>query len=559
MIEITDRWGLAKRGKWSIKEQEIVLPNVFFLEGNLFDPPDEAEVTISTESNSTFQTPSSFFEETSDENDLPSTFAYPDGLLNGLIEERGGKGKIQVIFDQDPDLEAELYVLGNAPQLLQRSGKLYDKITELRKKIDYHKLVYAPGIAQPNNMALLAYLGVDLFDSSFLEMMSFEGVELSDWIGFPGNTESNSRHLLDELELIRKGIIRGRIRELVESRIRSGPWMVEVLRKCDDDYEIFSRGLPVTGDNFSVTTRESLDRPDIERFKKRIKERYEPPNRDILLLLPCSARKPYFQSRTHKRFREATRDVNWTDIHEVSLTSPLGVVPRELELFYPAQQYDIPVTHKWFEEEKNIILDQLQPIIDKGDYDHIISHLPPDMSFVGEEIECIDSAKDTHPTSSQAIDRLAETLSRMVGEERGSVQEFLRENLESFARFQFGEGGEKLLESSKIKGKYPWYKIMEGETQRGMLVPERGLISLTLDGAKVLKKIGINLVEIDDFVPKGSVFAVGVRGADEDIRPEDEAVVVHEGELRGVGPSVMFGEEMKEAKKGEAVRLRHHL
>lgn len=250
--------------------------------------------------------------------------------------------------------------------------------------------------------------------------------------------------------------------------------------------------------------------------------------------------------------------MNWTDIHEVSLTSPLGAVPRELELFYPAQQYDIPVTHKWFEEEKKMILDQLRHVVEKGDYNHMISHLPPDLSFVGEEIECVDTAKDSHPTSSQAIDRLTETLKEHVGEKRGKNQKFLLENLESFARFQFGEGSEKLLEASNIKGKYPWYKIMGEEAQRGMLVPERGLISLTLEGAEVLKKMGINLVEIDDFDPKGSVFAVGVRDADEDIRPEDEAIVVHEGELKGVGPAVMFGEEMNEANRGEAIRLRHY-
>jgi len=559
MIEITDRWGLAKRGKWNIEDEEIVLPNIFFLESDRFDPPDRAELTISTEYNSSFRIPASFFEETGSDHVFPSTFAYPEGLVDGLIKEKKGREKIQVIFDQDPDPEAELYVLGNAPQLLQRSERLYDKVINLRKKIDYHKLIYTPGIAQPNNIALLAYLGVDLFDSSFSEMMSAEGVELSDWIGFPGDSKNNPRHLLNELELVRKSIKKGRIRELVETRVRSEPWMVEVLRRCDEDYEFFSKGIPVIGDKYSVTTRESLDRPDIKRFKNRVQKRYEPPKRDVLLLLPCSARKPYFQSRSHKKFREATRQVDWTNIHEVSLTSPLGVVPRELELFYPAQQYDIPVTHQWFEEEKKIIIDQLHYVVNKGNYEYIISHLPNDMSFVTEEIDCIDTAKEIHPTSNQAVNELAETLKELVGEERRSVQNFLIENLESFARFQFGEGGEKLTENSKIKGKYPWYRIMEEGNQRGMLVPERGLISLTLEGAEILKEVGINLVEIEDFVPKGSVFAVGVKDADVDIRPEDEAIVVHDDELRGVGPSVMFGREMKEANRGEAVRLRHHL
>ena len=558
MIEITDRWGLAKRGKWNIKNKEIETPNIFFLQGDLFDPPEDSELTLSVDGSSDFKTPSSFF-NFEEESDFPSAFAYPGDMIDGLVDEIGGDEKIQIIFDQAPDPDAELYVIGNAPELYKRSDRLYEKIISLRRKIDYHKLLYLPGIVQPNNMALMTYLGVDLFDSAYSETMGVEGVELSDWIGFPGTSENNSRHLLDELRLIRKSIQNHRIRELVEVRSRVEPWQVELIRKADEDFKIFSKGVPVSGDDFSVTTRESLNRPDIVRFKRRIKDRYSPPDRDVLLLFPCSARKPYFQSRTHRRFREATREIDWTSLQEVTLTSPLGAVPRELELFYPAQQYDIPVTHRWFEEEKKMILEHLQSIIEKGDYQTIISHLPESMSFVSDEIDGIDTSRGYHPTSDEAIEYLADKLKEVVGKERGDVQGFLQQNLESFSKFQFGRGGERLLDGAIIKGKYPWYKIMGDDDQRGMLVPQRGLISLTLEGAELLKKEEIALVEIDDFVPKGSVFAVGVKDADKSIRPEEEALVVYERELRGVGPAVMSGEEMIRAEKGEAIRLRHHL
>ncbi len=558
MIEITDRWGLAKRGKWTFKDREIEIPNVLFLSGGMFDAPEDAEITLSAEEESFFTLPSSFFQTSDEEYTFPATFAYPDMFTDNEVGTKGGHEKIQVIFDQEPDLGAELYVLGNAPQLLQRSDRLYEKVMGLRNKIDYHKLIYAPGIAQPQNIALLTYLGVDLFDSSFLELMDLEGVELSDWIGFPGRPEKSRDHLLSELFLIRKGIEEGRIRELVESRARSEPWMVEVLRRADEDYLVFSKGVPVTNDKLYATTRESLNRPDIERFRHRIETRYEPPERDVLLLLPCSARKPYFQSRTHRRFRDATQKVDWTNIHEVMLTSPLGAVPRELELFYPAQQYDIPVSNEWFEREKEMVLEQLQIILDKREYDAIISHLPPEMKFVPENIDCINTVGEEHPASSEAIEKLADSLKEYVAEDTGSYQTYLKENLTSFARFQFGPEGEALLEDARIKGKYPWYKIIDSEKQRGMLVPERGLISLTLKGADILKEEGVYQAEIGDFESKGSIFAVGVEDASEKIRPEDEVIVVHEDELRGVGPASMSGEEMVKAEKGEAIRLRHY-
>ncbi|MBS3817627.1 MAG: DUF5591 domain-containing protein [Candidatus Thermoplasmatota archaeon] len=558
MIEITERWGLAKKGKWEINDQEIEIPNVFFLAGEGFHTPKAAEVSISTDEDSDFSLPSSFFGDIDEDHTFPAVFTYPDGTLKGEPETRAGDEKVQVIFDQEPDPEAELYILGNDPQFLKRSRRLYEKVVGLRRKIEYHKLIYAPGIATPKNMALLSYLGVDFFDSSFLELLATDDVQLSDWMGFPGKPEKSHERLLSELFLVRKGIKEGRIRELVESRVRTEPWMVEVLRMADEDHDTFSKGIPVTGDDLYATTRESLNRPDIRRYRRRLRTRYEPPERDVLLLLPCSARKPYFQSRTHRRLRDATQKGDWTNLQEVVLTSPLGAVPRELELFYPAQQYDIPVSDEWFEEEKEMILEQLDIILNKGEYDEIISHLPPDMSFVPEEIDCLNTSDGERPTSSKAIDELAEAVRTYAGEKRGDVQRYLKQYMTVFTGFQFGGEGKVLLNDADVKGRYPWYKIMNDNVQRGMLVPERGLISLTLDGAKELKKEEIYQVEIDDFTPKGSVFAVGVKEASERIRPEDEAIVVHDDELRGVGPASMSGQEMMEAEKGEAVRLRHY-
>ena len=90
-----------------------------------------------------------------------------------------------------------------------------------------------------------------------------------------------------------------------------------------------------------------------------------------------------------------------------------------------------------------------------------------------------------------------------------------------------------------------------------MLSPERGMISLTIDGARKLSEKGINLVLIGDFDLKGNLFAVGVEEADPNIRKGDEAVVIRDGEVVGVGMASMSGSEMIELSRGEAVRIRH--
>lgn len=85
-----------------------------------------------------------------------------------------------------------------------------------------------------------------------------------------------------------------------------------------------------------------------------------------------------------------------------------------------------------------------------------------------------------------------------------------------------------------------------------------GLLALTLKGARALAdaRWGGLKVEIDDFVPTGSVLAPGVVGADGALRPGDEAIF--EGPRAfGVGRAAMAGWEMERAKRGVAVKVRY--
>jgi archaeosine synthase len=108
-----------------------------------------------------------------------------------------------------------------------------------------------------------------------------------------------------------------------------------------------------------------------------------------------------------------------------------------------------------------------------------------------------------------------------------------------------------------VVGKYPYLKFMRGNTQIGMLTPERGMLSLTMDGGEVLVEKGINTVQIGDFDLGGNLFAVGVNSADPAIRTGDEVAIVRNGQLEGVGVAAMSGPEMAMSKRGEAVRVRH--
>jgi archaeosine synthase len=98
---------------------------------------------------------------------------------------------------------------------------------------------------------------------------------------------------------------------------------------------------------------------------------------------------------------------------------------------------------------------------------------------------------------------------------------------------------------------------VKGRSQLGMLSPERGMISLTIEGAKTLQENDLGVVHIGNFDLKGNLFAIGVESADNSLRKGDEAIIVREGEVVGVGVASMSGREMMELSRGEAVRVRH--
>jgi archaeosine synthase len=208
-----------------------------------------------------------------------------------------------------------------------------------------------------------------------------------------------------------------------------------------------------------------------------------------------------------------------------------------------------------------MIRDLLTKYLNENKYDKIIAHLPREIleftkDILGKpDITCIDE-----PTSDKSLDKLLQTLKKNVSKyDQVKFSDRAKDDIEGFASYQFGKKiAEKLLKGCTIRGKYPNQKIMHNDTQVGMVVEERGLISLTLNGAERLVNLGKYWVEIyNDFTLKGSVFAPGIKDADDGIRIGDEVIILKEGKMCAVGVANMNGSEMKESSYGEAVKVRH--
>ena len=239
----------------------------------------------------------------------------------------------------------------------------------------------------------------------------------------------------------------------------------------------------------------------------------------------------------------------------------MGVVPHELELVYPASNYDIPVTGVWTEDEKKMIRALVINYLKNNNYDHVIIHLPPEMTEFIKEIvkKPIVTCKDK-TTSKESLNSLYQNLQDITSSFKKINNKTRKwENVLSLAYYQFGRTiADKLLNKTQIVGKYHFLKIMYKDKQLGMITQPRGLISLTIDGAERIADSKNYWVEIyNDFNLKGSVFAPGIKNADEKIRIRDEVIVKRNKNLCAVGVALMNGWEMKNLINGESVKTRH--
>ncbi len=571
MFEVISRAGCARTGKYSDDRGSFDTPALLFLDTERFTG---SGVTLARKDGANVISAGGM------EISLPDYSGYPhshdagiEPMLHGrtcLLRPNAHPEAIKALRGQ-----ADLFILENSIELYNNAKLFIDTLVKTRDAIGFQSALYLPGIALPNNAALLAYLGADILDTARLAVLSSEGWFLTQdgaWLSSGGKTDPcqceacsagdlyshNSAALHSEILRIRARISNGTIREFVEYRSKTSPKLVEMLRQLDMQHFHFQeQRFPMVSGKFAATTRLSLGRPDIVRFRNRIIERFrKPPTPDILVLLPCSARKPYSQSKSHGFFARAIEQSRaGPRVHEVIVTSPLGLVPRELELFYPAQHYDIPVTGHWFEDEKRMINILLKEYLKINKYSQIINHLG-DPRF----LEGIDAQPTggTNPTSEESLACLTKALATLAPD-RQEWKSRSSEEIASMARFQFGIPAGELFSDCAMVGRYPNVKVTRQGKQLASISQANGMLVPTIDGAGLLAHTGIHTVTMSEFELTGNLFAVGVESADSQIRAGDEVAILKGGKLAASGTARMSGEEMAQSDRGEAVRIRHKI
>jgi archaeosine synthase len=496
----------------------------------------------------------------------------------------------------------DILTLPHFPLVALDPREALNAMMELRSSDPVHHPLLVPSVPNSRNIELLLYFGLEIFDTVSFRLDGMRSIfhDLKRAVpygrilrsGGPGRICGCSacRSLTEEQDeekvltligdhnvgMLVKRLFRamsyleeGRLRELVMGSLAGNPEWLSAMRSIEKRADDNILGMAPSwrnADEIRVTYREDLNNPDFQLWERRIIDDYTPlGGRGVLLLLPCSARKPYSTSRTHQRIRDALKPIKgWRKaVHQIVITSPLGAVPMELEDLYPASHYDIPVTGDWFPEEIERTRKVVLSIIDKGDYGSIIS-FHHDGSFFFPEGTRDGELKGIPFTDVHAVaasmgrdpnDVLLEHLGPLVEGYPKSGNSELQELLGQI-RFSCA------MDLTGIEGLQVKWSRRGKELRLGrdvLFVFKKGGPVPTTRGGEIIWRTEGNgkRVFIDDFKPRGTVFSQGVTGSSGKIRTGDIVLVGSGESYRGVGRAMVPSGVMVCGVRGPAVQMIH--
>ncbi len=517
--------------------------------------------------------------------DSKDVWSFQEGLLlpPSLVESNSGKpGTGLEVFPiswnslhhddslNSLDYQPSLIVITDAPQLANSREDLERALLTIRIRFPA-SLIWAPGISGPDNCALLAWMGVDIFDLARSRQASSMGVLLSQsgprriesTTGEESSMPDQCSEWIKAISAIRSAIRDGSLRELAERQSTSSPRSVEHLRIHDEMTTSLANDIGLLSSSVNPERKlqchsyESRNDPLIREWKRRVRDEYLPPihQREILVLLPCSAKKPYRLSQSHYRFRRVIKDLR---VHEVMVTAPLGLVPRELEDLWPAANYDIPVTGTWDNDELFVIRDMTQRLVERAGYSVVINHSGVDIEF--SDIEVIDTRMGKSAGSKESLGLLESAVESAVSSSETDTKSInLRvESLKSVSRFI--HKCDKWLDGTQVSGRPPILTISRKGEQLAKWNPKIGRFSFSKSALEILSEDNtLSKVEISEEIDWiGDIFPSFVKSHDKRILNGDELLIYQNTRLIGSARACAPGWEWPHGP-GRLAKARHRL
>ena len=311
--------------------------------------------------------------------ELPKIKTRNDILWVGPVQ--GGKylDLVAKSAEEMGKLPFDVYALGSPTEVMEnyRFDVLVDMILTAKMKLPIEKPLHLFGAGHPFMFSLAVALGCDLFDSAAYALYAKENrymtetgtFRLEELNYFPCtcptcsqktpkeiselSKEERQRFLAEhnlyvcaaELKRVKQAIKDGRLWEHLEIRMRSHPALLQALKKLKTYEEFIEENSPVVKKSgLFFFDSVGLMRPEIVRHRKRLTERYSPPqNADILVLVPQTRSKPFHKSKKFKAIKKILRKTfgeKSDRLHICFYAAPFGVVPIELDEVYPLSQHE---------------------------------------------------------------------------------------------------------------------------------------------------------------------------------------------------------------------------
>lgn len=495
--------------------------------------------------------------------------------------------------------------------------EVLEAISIIKGEIDDNKVIMTSGEILSKYYPILIYLGIDLIDSSYMLYLASEDfydslefllpiykvkyfpcscIACSGFLQTLKNEKYSAKKMnflclhnlissANYMKKIKQYLRYEDFRGFVEKSTFDDTLLISVLKILDKNYfsqiQYFN---PITLKDRDIKCFGALSyyRPDVEIFRKRVIKEFRAEEwTSLILLFPCSATKPYSQSRSHRKFQNITRRFSeFPSFQELILTSPLGAIPRQLENIYPVNAYDISVTGDWSEEEIHIAASMLSKLIDKYPEDvPVVCHLEGGYKKIAEVAEKKLNRRFHYTeveggmTTNHSLASLDEGIKQNLKEE--TREEIISEyntyfgtwnrKLTKILDYQFGAGTGRQLLSNKLRLKRDRHNtridILEKKSQQklGEFKFSLGQVKLTMDGAERLEREAIsNYIIFDgDSIRGNTLFRPGIVEWSQDLVPHDQVIIYNNNKTKviGTGRMIVGANSIKNSKSGRVVKL----
>lgn len=415
-------------------------------------------------------------------------------------------------------------------------------VLEIRIKFP-DKLLYVPFLGLPYEYPVLFYTGIDILDNSTLELLGDERCVTEFGIVDGSNChERNESERKRMTDIVTLSLRNNKFREVVEF-YSFFPFSKEILRTIDmEHFQSMQNYMDLRPKNIMASSIEGLYRPEIVDFRKRIISLNQ--TADNLLLIPCSAIKPYSKSKTH-RILHSFIGSHLAGIQEVIVTSPLGLVPREIESFFPARYYDIPVTGYWFNEEKSILVEMAIEYFRDKKYSNVFYILTKNESDV---LQLFSEKEGIIGSLNQ---RNSEEIARVLDKKRIKGDRLKKEKEEFKNQLKFLYDIEIGSEKLSIKNEGNRHILMAHTSP--LLKRTFYGIQMMIGLADMLVSAGKRTVEIDGIFKGENIFIPGIKRISDDIKPGMEVVLTYQGNVVGRGISELSDFDLRIERKGKGI------